>query len=59
MQFSDLGSLEPHGFARNRLWAFDDNPPPFPADAANKVFADLILRPTKEDLKLWPHRYIS
>lgn len=59
MQFSDLGSLEAHGFARNRLWTFDDNPPPFPADATNKVFTDLILRPTKEDLKLWPHRYIS
>ncbi|KAJ9557915.1 hypothetical protein OSB04_012529 [Centaurea solstitialis] len=56
-QFSDLGPLEAHGFARNRLWTFDDNPPPLPADATNKVFADLILRSTKEDLKLWPHSF--
>ncbi|XP_024979939.1 putative glucose-6-phosphate 1-epimerase [Cynara cardunculus var. scolymus] len=56
-QFSNLGSLEAHGFARNRLWTFDDNPPPFPADATNKIFIDLILRPTKEDLKLWPHSF--
>lgn len=58
MQFSNLGTLEAHGFARNRLWTFDDDPPPFPTDATNKVFTDLILRPTKEDLKIWPHRYI-
>lgn len=56
-QFSDLGPLEAHGFARNRLWTFDDDPPPFPPDATNKVFTDLILRPTKEDLKLWPHSF--
>ncbi|KAI3524190.1 hypothetical protein L1887_02842 [Cichorium endivia] len=56
-QFSNMGPLEAHGFARNRLWSFDDNPPPFPVDATNKVFADLILRPTKEDLKIWPHSF--
>ncbi|XP_071716354.1 putative glucose-6-phosphate 1-epimerase [Rutidosis leptorrhynchoides] len=56
-QFSTYGSLEPHGFARNRFWIFDDDPPPLPPDAANKVFIDLILRPTKEDLKIWPHSF--
>lgn len=56
-QFSNLGPLEAHGFARNRLWSFDDDPPPLPADVTNKVFTDLILRPTKEDSKIWPHSF--
>ncbi|XP_076910687.1 putative glucose-6-phosphate 1-epimerase [Bidens hawaiensis] len=56
-QFSNLGPLELHGFARNRFWTFDDDPPPLPPDVTNKVFLDLILRPTQEDLKLWPHSF--
>nr|KAJ0189489.1 hypothetical protein LSAT_V11C800417290 [Lactuca sativa] len=55
--FPNLGPLEAHGFARNRLWRFDDDPPPFRTDATNKVFTVLILRPTKEDLKIWPHSF--
>ncbi|GKA91112.1 putative glucose-6-phosphate 1-epimerase [Tanacetum coccineum] len=51
------GSLDQHGFARNRFWTFDDDPPPLPPDAINKVITDLILRPTKEDLKIWPHSF--
>ncbi|KAG2568532.1 putative glucose-6-phosphate 1-epimerase [Panicum virgatum] len=27
-QFGTQGNLEKHGFARNRLWVIDDNPPP-------------------------------
>nr|KAJ0188620.1 hypothetical protein LSAT_V11C900482900 [Lactuca sativa] len=30
---------------------------PFRTDATNKVFTVLILRPTKEDLKIWPHSF--
>ncbi|KAJ0744754.1 putative glucose-6-phosphate 1-epimerase [Helianthus annuus] len=56
-QFSNLGPLELHGFARNRLWALDDDPPPLPPDVTDKVFLDLILRSTTEDLKIWPHSF--
>ncbi|KAK6159071.1 hypothetical protein DH2020_006385 [Rehmannia glutinosa] len=54
-QFSNLGPLEAHGFARNRFWAIDPSPPPFPTNTSNKTFVDLILKPTEEDMKIWPH----
>lgn len=57
MQFGTHGNLEKHGFARNRLWFIDDNPPPPPVNTAIKTFADLILKPSEEDLKIWPHRF--
>lgn len=56
MQFSNLGSLDAHGFARNRFWSIDPDPSPFPTNTSNKVFVDLILKPTEEDIKTWPHR---
>ncbi|KAI7748730.1 hypothetical protein M8C21_015891 [Ambrosia artemisiifolia] len=56
-QFSNLGSLEAHGFARNRVWTIDNDPPPFPPNVANGVFVDLLLKPTEEDLKIWPHNF--
>nr|XP_011466988.1 PREDICTED: putative glucose-6-phosphate 1-epimerase isoform X2 [Fragaria vesca subsp. vesca] len=55
-QFGNLGSLEQHGFARNRFWSIDQDPPPHPPDSGNKAFIDLILRTSEEDLKIWPHR---
>lgn len=60
MQFSNIGTLEQHGFARNRVWAIDPDPPAFPpnVNVTNRVFVDLLLKPTEEDLKIWPHRYI-
>ncbi len=58
MQFGTHGNLEQHGFARNRLWTIDDNPPPLPVNPAIKSFVDLILRPSDEDLKIWPHRFV-
>jgi glucose-6-phosphate 1-epimerase len=58
MQFGTQGNLEKHGFARNRLWVIDDNPPPLPVNTAIKTFADLILKPSEEDLKIWPHRFV-
>ncbi|KAI3472428.1 hypothetical protein Pfo_029549 [Paulownia fortunei] len=56
-QFSNNGSLEQHGFARNRFWNLDSSPPPFPTNSSNKTFVDLILKPTDEDMKIWPHSF--
>ncbi|XP_056167790.1 putative glucose-6-phosphate 1-epimerase isoform X2 [Syzygium oleosum] len=56
-QFSNLGPLESHGFARNRFWSIDNDPPPFPTNSSNKAFVDLILKHSEEDVKIWPHRY--
>ncbi|WVZ10468.1 hypothetical protein V8G54_014998 [Vigna mungo] len=54
-QFSNLGPLDSHGFARNRFWTIDDNPPPFPTNTSSKAFVDLILKPSEDDIKIWPH----
>ncbi|PRQ58375.1 putative glucose-6-phosphate 1-epimerase [Rosa chinensis] len=57
-QFGNCGSLELHGFARNKLWAIDDNPPVLrPNDSQGKSFVDLLLKPSEEDLKFWPHSF--
>lgn len=56
-QFANRGSLEPHGFARNRFWSIDKDPPPFPAATSSRTFVDLILKPSEEDLKIWPHSF--
>ncbi|KAB2604879.1 glucose-6-phosphate 1-epimerase [Pyrus ussuriensis x Pyrus communis] len=52
-QFGNLGSLEQHGFAKNRLWSVDSNPSPL-APTNNQTSVDLILKSTEEDLKTWP-----
>lgn len=54
-QFGNHGSLEQHGFARNRFWSIDTDPPPFPTNS--KSFIDLILKPSEEDMQKWPHSY--
>ncbi|XP_031257880.1 putative glucose-6-phosphate 1-epimerase [Pistacia vera] len=56
-QFGSHGSLEQHGFARNRMWSIDHDPPPFPTNTSNRAFIDLILKHSEEDAKIWPHRY--
>uniref|UniRef100_A0A0C9S9E8 glucose-6-phosphate 1-epimerase n=1 Tax=Wollemia nobilis TaxID=56998 RepID=A0A0C9S9E8_9CONI len=57
-QFGSCGSLEQHGFARNRFWSVDRNPPPFPGNSGNnKAIVDLILKPTEDDLRIWPHSF--
>ncbi|KAL5556623.1 hypothetical protein UlMin_038859 [Ulmus minor] len=56
-QFGDLGPLEQHGFARNRLWSVDSDPPPFQTQTHSKAFVDLIMKPSEEDMKIWPHSY--
>jgi glucose-6-phosphate 1-epimerase len=59
MQFGIQGSLEQHGFARNRFWIVDPDPPPFPTITSNKAFVDLILQCSEEDVKIWPHRCMA
>ncbi|KAJ8459252.1 hypothetical protein OPV22_032178 [Ensete ventricosum] len=56
-QFGSHGNLEQHGFARNRLWSIDTDPPPFPTVSSNKAFIDLIFKPSEDDFKIWPHSY--
>ncbi|GMN31733.1 hypothetical protein TIFTF001_003388 [Ficus carica] len=58
-QFAKSGTLEQHGFARNRLWVIEKNPPPFAVrtDSDGKAFVDLLLKPSDEDLKIWPHSF--
>ncbi|GFY97404.1 Galactose mutarotase-like superfamily protein [Actinidia rufa] len=55
-QFGNCGSLEQHGFARNKVWTIDENSPPLHQnDSHGKSFVDLLLKPSEEDLKFWPH----
>ncbi|KAK3221324.1 hypothetical protein Dsin_008349 [Dipteronia sinensis] len=56
-QFGSHGSLEQHGFARNRQWSIDTDPLPFPTNSLSKAYVDLILRPSEEDLKIWAHSF--
>lgn len=59
-QFGGFGALEQHGFARNRVWQVDLNPPPPPplgSNGPNKPYVDLVLRPGEEELKIWPHQF--
>ncbi|KAI3932628.1 hypothetical protein MKW98_012599 [Papaver atlanticum] len=56
-QFGGQGNLEQHGFARNKIWSIESDPPPFPTVNSNKAFVDLILKPTEDDIKTWPHSY--
>ncbi|KAH0984676.1 hypothetical protein GBA52_011853 [Prunus armeniaca] len=55
-QFGNLGSLEQHGFARNRLWSIDNDPSPLPP-TNNQSSVDLILKSAEEDLKTWPRSF--
>ncbi|URE09765.1 Aldose 1-epimerase [Musa troglodytarum] len=57
-QFGNCGSLEQHGFARNKMWSIDYDPPPLRNDDdKEKVSVDLLLKPSEDDLKCWPHCY--
>ncbi|KAL5216588.1 hypothetical protein ABZP36_007989 [Zizania latifolia] len=58
-KFSNFGNLEQHGFARNRTWSVETDPPPFPVPTSNRAYIDLILKPTEEDLKIWLHSFES
>ncbi|KAE8691425.1 putative glucose-6-phosphate 1-epimerase [Hibiscus syriacus] len=52
-----MDSLEQHGFARNRLWSVDPDPPPCSSHVSARAFVDLILTHSEEELKIWPHRF--
>ncbi|GAB2291067.1 hypothetical protein Dimus_025322 [Dionaea muscipula] len=57
-QFANCGSLDQQGFAKNKMWAVDESPPHIhPNDPHGKSFVDLILKPSAEDLKCWPHSF--
>ncbi|KAK7339606.1 hypothetical protein VNO77_20284 [Canavalia gladiata] len=49
-QFGNIGSLEKHGSAKNRLWSLDRDPSPLPP-SDNQSSVDLILKSTGVDLK--------
>ncbi|KAK8534075.1 hypothetical protein V6N12_047472 [Hibiscus sabdariffa] len=55
-QLGNLGSLEQHGFARNRMWSVDSDPSPLPP-ANNQSSVNLVSKSTDEDLKIWPHSF--
>ncbi|KAF2292265.1 hypothetical protein GH714_018364 [Hevea brasiliensis] len=55
-QFGNLGLLEQHGFARNRLWSLDSDPSPL-SPVNNQSSVDLILKSTEEDVKTWPRGF--
>ncbi|KAF3454953.1 hypothetical protein FNV43_RR05401 [Rhamnella rubrinervis] len=54
-QFGSQGSLEQHGFVRNWFWTIDLDPP---LSSSSKAFVDLILKPSEENGKIWPHRWV-
>ncbi|KAI9180919.1 hypothetical protein LWI28_009434 [Acer negundo] len=57
-QFGNCASLEQHGFAKNKIWTVDENPPPLhPNDSHGKSFVDLLLKSTEEELKCWPYSF--
>lgn len=57
-QFGSRGMLEQHGFARNRMWVVDDQPPsPRANGSKGHATVNLLLKPSEEDLKVWPNRF--
>ena len=58
MKFGSKGLLEQHGFARNRMWTIDDQPPsPKINGLKGHASVDLVLKPSEEDYKVWANRY--
>ncbi|KAL9254411.1 putative glucose-6-phosphate 1-epimerase [Drosera capensis] len=60
-QFGSRGLLEQHGFARNRMWVVDDEQAMMHSNEPNghacQASINLLLKPSDEDLKIWPHRF--
>ncbi|KAL9242912.1 hypothetical protein vseg_016869 [Gypsophila vaccaria] len=57
-QFGSRGLLEQHGFARNRMWAVDEQPPsPRAKTPTGQASTDLVLQPTGEDISSWPSKF--
>jgi glucose-6-phosphate 1-epimerase len=55
-QAGNLGSLDQHGFAKNRMWSIDNDPSPL-SPPNNQSTVDLILKSTEEDLKILPRSF--
>ncbi|CAN8325702.1 unnamed protein product [Cochlearia groenlandica] len=56
-QFGTRGSLEQHGFARNKMWLVEKDPPSLPSfDPTGRAYVDLVLKSCDEDTRTWPHR---
>ncbi|CAO2837701.1 unnamed protein product, partial [Amaranthus hypochondriacus] len=57
-QFGSRGLLEQHGFARNRTWSIDNQPPSPRINGFNgHASVDLVLKPSEEDYKVWSNRF--
>ncbi|KAL1828624.1 hypothetical protein ACET3Z_007036 [Daucus carota] len=57
-QFGPSASLEANGQARNEGWKIDNDPPPLiHKDCRGKSYVDLLRKPSKEELRRWPHSY--
>lgn len=55
-QFGNMGSLEQHGFARNRLWELDSSSSPTTPNKSHSS-VDIVLRSTDDDVKTWPRSF--
>ncbi|KAL2347988.1 hypothetical protein Fmac_001988 [Flemingia macrophylla] len=57
-QFRKQGTLEQYGFAREKIWCYEKDPPLLAGDFNEKECIDLLLKPTPENdlTKIWPHR---
>lgn len=51
-QFGPMGPLDQHGFARNRPWIIDPE-----STNEDPHAVDLLLVPSEDDKKLWPHSF--
>lgn len=57
-QFGSRGLLEQHGFARNRTWSIDNQPPSPRINGFNgHASVDLVLKPSEVDYKVWSNRF--
>ncbi|PHU09533.1 putative glucose-6-phosphate 1-epimerase [Capsicum chinense] len=57
-QYGTGASLEQLGFARNKIWIIEEDPPfLYSYDPQGKSFIDLLLKASEDDLKFWPHGF--
>ncbi|KAJ7545725.1 hypothetical protein O6H91_08G007300 [Diphasiastrum complanatum] len=60
-KFCNMGALERQGFAKTRLWSIDPETPFLSSgssstgDGSNKAVIDLLLKPSENDRRIWPH----
>ncbi|GAB2281770.1 hypothetical protein Dimus_016338 [Dionaea muscipula] len=60
-QFGSRELLEQHGFARNSVWVIDEELPTTDPNEPNghafHASINLLLKPSDDVLKVWPHRF--